>query len=118
MDDTPKSEPTDGAPETILITPLGLNPKPCAYCGEWNGASKALRSSTRRHAKTADKFSQYRDISDARIAELEAALTVMVNHEVDYMLRNLLGDPEKQQRIIESRRALKSEGEGDANASG
>jgi hypothetical protein len=45
---------------------------------------------------------------EARIAELEAALSVMVNHEVDYMGINNLGDPEEQHRIKQARAALKA----------
>lgn len=41
-----------------------------------------------------------------RIAELEAALLVMVNHEVDYMNINNLGDPEEQHRVKQARAAL------------
>jgi hypothetical protein len=44
----------------------------------------------------------------ARIAHLEAALLLMVNHEVDYMDTNNLGDPEEQHRIKQARAALKA----------
>tara|TARA_R110000796_G_scaffold39303_1_gene98130 strand:+ start:265 stop:465 length:201 start_codon:yes stop_codon:yes gene_type:complete len=47
------------------------------------------------------------EASQARIAELEAALLVMVNHEVNYMDNNNLGNPEEQHRIKQARAALK-----------
>jgi hypothetical protein len=46
--------------------------------------------------------------SQARIAPLEAALLLMVNHEVNYMDNNNLGDPEEQHRIKQARAALKA----------
>ena len=99
--------PTDGAPEIIFLTPLGLNPKTCADCGEWNGASKALCSSTRRHAKTVDKFSQSRGISDARIAELEAVIRDIAQRTSPLGAK---GNPKWVYDIAS--RALKSEGDG------
>jgi len=42
-----------------------------------------------------------------RVAKLKAALTTMIEAEVDYMDRNNLGDPEKQHRVIVARAALK-----------
>jgi hypothetical protein len=48
------------------------------------------------------------EAKDARIAELEAALLLMVNHEVNYMDINSLGDPEEQHRIKQARAALKA----------
>jgi ABC-type Fe3+ transport system substrate-binding protein len=53
------------------------------------------------------KVTKERTDAQARIAPLEAALLVMVNHEVDYMDNNNLGDPEEQHRIKQARAALK-----------
>ena len=52
----------------------------------------------------------YAEISEkqGRIAELETALLLMVNHEVNYMYLNNLGDPEAQHRIKQARAALKA----------
>lgn len=41
-----------------------------------------------------------------RVRVLEEALRNIVAHEVDYMTRNHLGDPEKQSYIIQARAAL------------
>lgn len=48
----------------------------------------------------------------ARIEELEAALTAMVDEQVDYMTINNLGDPEKQHNIKWARKALKPQESG------
>lgn len=40
------------------------------------------------------------------LAEVRGALEAMVDAEVDYMTRNLLGDPEKQHNVIRARQAL------------
>jgi len=55
-------------------------------------------------------------IANARLIaaapELLEALEVFVAHEVDYMERNCLGDPEEQQRVIYARAAIaKAKGE-------
>ena len=58
------------------------------------------------------------DEAQARIAELEAALLVMVNHEVNYMDINNLGNPEEQHRIKQARAALKANPMTNANDKG
>jgi hypothetical protein len=44
---------------------------------------------------------------DRKIKHLRRALLTMVEHDVDYMKINNLGDPEEQSRIIAARKALK-----------
>jgi hypothetical protein len=70
--------------------------------GSWNHTPLSLR--------IAPVQTEYvrADISQARIAELETALLLMVSHEVNYMDINNLGDPEEQHRIKQARAALKA----------
>lgn len=42
----------------------------------------------------------------AAAPELLEVLEVFLAHEVDYMTRNCLGDPEKQHRVIQARAAI------------
>jgi hypothetical protein len=58
--------------------------------------------------ESAAEAGAYDEKRDARIAELETALLLMVNHEVNYMDINNLGDPEEQHRIKQARAALKA----------
>lgn len=57
-----------------------------------------------RNVRDAYEASRSSDLST--IKELKEALQVFVDHEVDYMTRNNLGDPEAQQRIKDARELL------------
>jgi hypothetical protein len=108
------------APETIWAAPPWSDEAWEGGAGEWdvskNWSCDFKVEYTRTDIADAREVTQIEGVKDladtvikheARIAELEAALSVMVNHEVDYMGINNLGEPEEQHRIKQARAALK-----------
>ena len=78
-----------------------------ACAAEWSGqASKLLAE---RDA-TFNTMLARTEAAERERDAARAALRMMVDHEVDYMTINNLGDPEKQHRIIVARRALEGVG--------
>ena len=50
----------------VRITPLGLDPKTCDHCEEWEGASKKLASVSRRHSRCVEALRMIRESNDLR----------------------------------------------------
>lgn len=69
---------------SVMMTPLGVNPETCKECGEWIGASSALRSSTRGHCRTTRelhllrealvKYGNHDDMLDVGDVDLQGAV--------------------------------------------
>lgn len=108
---------------TTNTPPVDIDgPKPCPFCGSriiatFSPMSPIVACTDCDAEVRRELFDETpaiglwnkRPIEDAqrkRIAALEAALRVFVSHEVDYMRRNDLGDPEQQDRVKLAREAL------------